>query len=214
MPNSLRVYNAGLLRGAGTGPRPTVTVRMSDGTSVPLALERYLAVADETDESLLRAVRGPVLDVGCGPGRHLHALARRGVFALGVDLSPVAVSLARGRGARAIVGSVFDELPGAGRWRTALLIDGNIGIGGSPVRLLDRIGALLGEDGVLVAELDPPDVTSGPAGARLECGDSVSSWFPWARVAAGDIGAVAEPAGFTVREEWARGGRWFAELAR
>ena len=35
------------------------------------------------------ALRGPVLDVGCGPGRHLHALARRGVFGLGVDLSPV-----------------------------------------------------------------------------------------------------------------------------
>lgn len=28
-----------------------------------------------------------VLDVGCGPGRHLHALRRRGVDAVGVDIS-------------------------------------------------------------------------------------------------------------------------------
>ena len=35
---------------------------------------------------------------GCGPGRHLHALARRGVFALGVDISLAAVTLARDLG--------------------------------------------------------------------------------------------------------------------
>src|SRR6202034_4319810 len=97
--------------------------RFSDGTVMPLPLDRYLGPADATDERLLVDVRGPVLDVGCGPGRHLHALAARGVFALGVDLSPVAVELARGGGARAIVASIFDELPGAGSWQSALLLD-------------------------------------------------------------------------------------------
>ena len=36
-----------------------------------------------------------VLDVGCGPGRHSHALARRGVEVLGVDISQTFVDLAR-----------------------------------------------------------------------------------------------------------------------
>jgi SAM-dependent methyltransferase len=36
-----------------------------------------------------------VLDVGCGPGRHALALARRGVDVLGVDLSEDFVALAR-----------------------------------------------------------------------------------------------------------------------
>jgi ubiquinone/menaquinone biosynthesis C-methylase UbiE len=36
-----------------------------------------------------------VLDVGCGPGRHSLALARRGFRVLGVDLSPDFVALAR-----------------------------------------------------------------------------------------------------------------------
>lgn len=36
-----------------------------------------------------------VLDVGCGPGRHSVALARRGITAHGVDLSPEFVRLAR-----------------------------------------------------------------------------------------------------------------------
>ncbi|MGI8797174.1 MAG: class I SAM-dependent methyltransferase [Acidimicrobiia bacterium] len=36
-----------------------------------------------------------VLDVGCGPGRHALALARRGMEVVGVDLSPDFVKLAR-----------------------------------------------------------------------------------------------------------------------
>ena len=36
-----------------------------------------------------------VLDVGCGPGRHSHALAARGIAVHGVDLSPEFVALAQ-----------------------------------------------------------------------------------------------------------------------
>jgi SAM-dependent methyltransferase len=35
-----------------------------------------------------------VLDVGCGPGRHAHALARRGIEVVGVDISQRFVDLA------------------------------------------------------------------------------------------------------------------------
>ena len=208
----LRIYDDGLLGGCEAGG--AITVRMSDGTVAPLALERYLGSADATDEALLQSVRGPVLDVGCGPGRHLHALARRGVFALGVDLSLVAVELARGGGARAIVGSVFDELPGAGSWRTALLLDGNIGIGGAPVRLLERIAALLEPGGAVLVELDPPGSRTGPVRARLESSAGPSGWFAWARIAAGEIDGFAGAAGFTVFERWDEAGRWFARLRR
>src|SRR5207342_2139569 len=36
-----------------------------------------------------------VLDVGCGPGRHALALARRGIDVVGVDLSEDFITLAR-----------------------------------------------------------------------------------------------------------------------
>ena len=39
-----------------------------------------------------------VLDVGCGPGRHAHALARRGIEVVGVDIAERFVEIAR-RGA-------------------------------------------------------------------------------------------------------------------
>lgn len=53
--------------------------------------------------------------------------------ALGIDVSEIAVAHARSRGATAIEASVFDRVPGAGRWGSAPLLDGNVGIGGCPV---------------------------------------------------------------------------------
>lgn len=208
MLSPLRVYADGL-----ADPGDQIDVRLSDGTAIPLALDRYLGPADETDNALLDGARGPVLDVGCGPGRHLHALARRGIFALGVDLSPVAVELARYGGGRAIVASIFGELPGAGSWRTALLLDGNIGIGGAPERLLARVATLLSGDGEVLVELDRPGTPTQVLAARLESEFAASAWFPWARVAFGDIGRVAGAAGFAVRRRWNCEDRWFASLA-
>ncbi len=210
MISPLQLYAAGLRGEPYADPR----VRLADGTLTALALKRYLGPADETEEQLLGHLAGPVLDVGCGPGRHLHALAARGVFALGVDLSPVAVELARGRGGRAVTGSIFGELPGNGMWRSALLLDGNIGIGGAPTRLLARIGTLLSDGGELLVELDPPQAATVCGRARIETGDAVSSWFPWARVSVADIGAIASAVGFTTTEAWAVAGRWFARLVR
>jgi SAM-dependent methyltransferase len=206
MIDPLLLYGDGLLHAGGAH------VRLSDGTTLPLPLDRYLGPPDSTDKRLLQVLRGPVLDVCCGPGRHLHALAAQGVFALGVDLSPVAVALARGRGTRAIVASIFDELPGAGSWRSALLLDGNIGIGGSPTRLLARIERLLRKDGVLLIELESPAVSTGPTFARIETCDEVSSWFRWARVSIADLAWLAGAAGFRVQSSWSLAGRFFARL--
>lgn len=212
MLEPLRIYDDGLTR--DPAQHGEVALRLSDGSVTELALRRYLSAADEIDETVLSRAVGPVLDVGCGPGRHLHALAQRGVFAFGVDLSNVAVRLARGRGGQAIVGSIFDEVPAAGRWRTALLLDGNVGIGGAPVRLLKRVRALLNADGELLVELDPPGGSTARLRARLEVDESVSEWFPWARVAVDGIEPVASMAGFTVTERWRAEGRWFARLSQ
>jgi SAM-dependent methyltransferase len=205
MRSPLLVYESGL---AGAG----VMVRLGDGSALELPLGRYLGPADRVDESLVAGVTGPVLDVGCGPGRHLHALARRGVFALGVDLSEAAVGLARGGGANAIVGSIFGEVPGAGSWRTALLLDGNIGIGGAPDRLLRRTAALLHPGGEMLVELDPPGTPTGTIRARLEAARSTSAWFAWARVGADEISAICDEAGVVLVGQWARDGRWFARI--
>ena len=42
------------------------------------------------DDAIVGMCDGPTIDLGCGPGRLVAALVRRGVPALGVDLSPAA----------------------------------------------------------------------------------------------------------------------------
>lgn len=195
-------------------PSRSVVARSRDGRSRPLPLQRFLGPLTGADEDVLRRATAPVLDVGCGPGRHVLALARRGTLALGVDVSPVAVGMARARGASVLHGSVFDRVPGAGTWGTALLLDGNIGIGGRPTALLARLAALLAPGGLVLAELEAPGVASGRAVIRLEAGDAVSDWFGWAHVGADAIEAYAAAAALVVTETWECDGRWFACLVR
>jgi SAM-dependent methyltransferase len=192
--------------------RVALVARLDDGTAWRVDVEPWLGRASASDERLLGRARGPVLDVGCGPGRHVHALARQGVLAVGVDVTHAAVELARRGGADVVHGSIFDHLPGAGTWRTALLLDGNIGIGGCPVALLRRIGAMLRSDGRVLAELEPPGTGLRAGRLRLEGEAVVSAPFCWARVAVDAIDEPAAAAGFTVAERWGDDGRWFAAL--
>lgn len=71
------------------------------------------------------------------------ALAAWGVMALGIDIMPSAVRLARRRGALVLERSVFEHVPGKGLWGSALLLDGNVGIGGDASALLARLSTLL-----------------------------------------------------------------------
>lgn len=68
---------------------------------------------------------------------------------LGIDVSLSTVAVTTGRGGRALCRSVFDTLPAEGQWGTALLLDGNIGIGSDPVRLLQRGKILVRERGAV-----------------------------------------------------------------
>jgi SAM-dependent methyltransferase len=195
-----------------------VVLRADDGTALPLDPGRWHAEPSAEEQVLLAGVAPPVLDVGCGPGRLVLGLARRGAVALGVDPAPAAVALARDRGAAVLQRSVFDPLPGQGRWCTILLVDGNIGIGGDPGRLLRRCRDLLAPDGTVVVEVEAPSRGTSPGWrryrVRIERGQRYGPWFKWAVVDADAIASLAAAAGFELRrlQHIAAEGRWFAHL--
>lgn len=199
---------------AGFGATRPLRLRALDGRVLLADTDRWLEPPRPEEEQLLDLAVGPVLDVGCGPGRHLLALSRRGVMAVGVDVTPAAVRLARRQGAVVLEGSVFDQLPGPGLWGSALLLDGNIGIGADPVALLSRIAVLLRPTGRVLVELDPPETSSAVDQIRLEHHDETGPWFYWSRLPVTSVRGVADSSGFSVVCVWTGGGRWFARLDR
>jgi SAM-dependent methyltransferase len=205
------VTSAAALYAEALGGAP-LRMRRADGSELPVDLPRWLGPIDAADESVLARAVGPALDVGCGPGRHVRELARRGVLALGVDVSPAATRLALARGAPVLCASVFGALPGAGSWRTALLLDDNLGIGGEPVRLLRRVRALLAPGGRALVETMAPGTPTRVERVRLEADGVTSPAFRWAIVGADALPALAGEAGMAVAARWSAHGRWFAEL--
>ncbi|WP_407565796.1 class I SAM-dependent methyltransferase [Streptomyces sp. 184] len=207
---------------SGAGP---LFLRRRDGWLLPLEVERWCGVPDGADVTVLRRCTGPVLDIGCGPGRLVAALAALGRPALGIDVSSEAVAHARSRGAAALRRSVFEPLPGEGRWGTALLIDGNVGIGGDPAALLARTAALLRPGGRLVVEVAADDdvdervhvhVTDGVRGPRAarrpDRAHPGHHGFPWARVGLPALLRYAAAGRWREEDRWAAGGRRFAAL--
>lgn len=184
---------------------------------VDLEVGRWRESASADELELLARYADPVLDIGCGPGRIVEALAVSGRPCLGVDSSPHAVREARRRGIDVLERSVFEPLPGERRWATVILLDGNIGIGGDPVVLLSRVTELLAADGMAVVEVEPPGATSTTMTVRVEDGDGTGGtgpWFEWARLAVNDVGSVAADAGLQlVRTDRVHPDRWFATLA-
>jgi SAM-dependent methyltransferase len=201
-------------------------IRHEDGEVRPLPARRWLghrgtsdgsdasgAAHDEAfDEGVTQMCTGPTIELGCGPARLVARLIRRGIPALGVDRSAAAVRLAGRGGAPALLGDVFDALPGMGTWQTVLLVDGNVGLGGDPVRILGRAAELLASGGRCVAEFEVEVIGICTRWVRLESTSEVGPWFRWASVGVDSADALAAQVGLTLAGVQLIGGRVIADL--
>lgn len=212
LASPLAVYRTAL-KNATTGGGSDLTAIDPAGNTRNFVTGTWCGQPVAGDEGLLRRCAGPVLDVGCGPGRLTSAVRVAGHVALGIDISPEAIRLARRRGAPAVRRDVYAALPGEGQWRCVLLADGNIGIGGDPQRLLRRCRQLSAADGQVLVEVDPPGAPTWAGQLRIvAAGGMPSTPFAWAYVGVDDLGAFARQAGLRLLEHWTEAGRWFASL--
>ncbi|MFC9550899.1 methyltransferase domain-containing protein [Rhodococcus sp. NPDC056960] len=196
-------------------------VRDARGTRRALPLDRWMGgdascLSDRiADRMMLTGCRGPTVDLGCGPGRLTAALVSAGVTVLGVDSSFTAVQLTIRRGGLALHRDIFAPLPRSGRWDRVLLADGNIGIGGEPVRVLRRARELLQPHGIVIAEVDPPTTPDVRYDLlRWETEHLVGEWFAWASVGVTAMAAVALAAGLRVIDVLDHANRYFVRMER
>lgn len=183
-----------------------------DAPFADLDLDEWDRPVDEHDKAIAALCVGPTLDVGCGPGRLTTYLAERGHVTLGIDVVGEAVGQTRERGGAALRRDVFDTVPGEGRWETALLADGNVGIGGDPVALLRRLRELLDPRGRVVVELAGPDTPQTNDWAVLRSRDGASRQVRWSVVGVDQIEGFAGRTGFAVSSCSGLGDRWCAVL--
>ncbi|WP_427132039.1 class I SAM-dependent methyltransferase [Pseudarthrobacter sp. S9] len=206
-------YARALQDGSGTLTLRPDSVDHHGGT-VEFDVGSWCAEASLLERSLLRNLQGPVLDVGCGPGRLLVAAQLMGLAALGIDTSPEAVGWARGRGARALQQSIFSPVPRSGHWQSVILLDGNIGIGGSVTSLLRRCRQLIDPSGTLLVEVEADEYLDivYPAVLEDERGNR-SEPFCWARIGRAALESRARATGWTVSSAWYLQGRVFCGLS-
>lgn len=204
-------YDVALRNGGGV----LRLVEVAAGGERRVEIGRFLAAADAADDSVISRIRGPVLDVGCGPGRILHAAIRSGQLSLGVDVSRTAVEHARERGLPALQLSVFDALPQEGAWESLLLLDGNIGIGGSPAVLLERCAEIITPLGSILVEVDPdPEADRGFVATVVDDDGRSSSAFPWYDIGAAALRRRLHGSALDLVESWTVSGRAFVRLRR
>lgn len=112
-------------------------------------------------------VKGKVLDVGCGAGRHSLYLQRKGFDVLGIDASPLATKICRLRGVKkAEVISIEDVNFKIGFFDSVLMMGNNFNLFGGfkkAQRLLNRFHRITTEDARIIAETLDPFKTDNPA---------------------------------------------------
>jgi SAM-dependent methyltransferase len=114
----------------------------------------------------MRYVKGKVLDIGCGAGRHSLYLQEKGFKVVGIDTSPLALKACRLRGLkRTKLISITQVDPSLGRFDTLLMLGNNFGLFASFKRarwLLRRFQGITSSKARIIAESMDPYQTDDP----------------------------------------------------
>jgi len=184
------------------GKKVTINVRRDDGRLDQENGSFYFADFDQfptIEKDSMNFVQGLILDVGCGAGRHALYLQTKGFNVVALDISPLAIRVARKRGVSNPILAAAPWLPFRSEtFDTLLLMFNNFGICGGyqeSTRYLTELNRILKQGGRILASSLHPTLTDdeshlkyhelnrkrglplGLVTIRLEYGGEVGSWF-------------------------------------
>ena len=118
------------------------------------------------EQKAMDFVKGRVLDIGCGAGRHALYLQQKGFSVVGVDSSPLAVKVCKLRGLKKVkVVSLEDLTFKPNTFGTILMLGGNFGLMGNPKkarRLFKKLRRVTTKNAIIIAETRDPYNTDNP----------------------------------------------------
>ena len=151
------------------GIRSNIIVERDDGYIDAGGIETYLTAFRYWSKDLKNAmkyVRGKVLDIGCGAGRHALYLQKKGFDVLGIDISPLAVKVCKKRGLKkARVMGINKVSKRLGVFETILMLGNNFGLFANKTqaqRLLKRFYGMTTHDARIIAQSRNPYKTQDP----------------------------------------------------
>lgn len=208
------------------GSAGQLLLELDDGRSGPaLPAEVFFTGFGEwpaAERRVFESVRGRVLDVGCGAGRHSLEARRRGFDVVAIDISPGAVEVCRRRGVEDVRLLPLDAVDASlGAFDSVLMMCGNFGLVGTAdaaVPILRLLHELTTPGGRIVLDsVDPYEDADagdlayqdrnrargrapGQVTIRLRYGASATPWYELLNVSARELEELATAAGWTVAE--------------
>jgi len=174
------------------------------------------------EKKAMEFVKGRVLDIGCGAGRHSLYLQKKGFDVLGIDKSPLAVKVCKLRGLKkAKVMSIEDINFKSSSFDTIIMMGNNFGLFGSfkkARKLLERFYGMTSENVLIIAETLDPYKTDNPAHLeyqefnrkrgrmsgqlriRVRFGKYATNWFDYLIVSKEEMKEILEGTGWKARE--------------
>jgi SAM-dependent methyltransferase len=214
-----------LVRAYQDGERPTEIVERDDdfiqASLGPATYFQPLRSWPAVERRSLRWARGRVLDVGAGAGRVALELQRRGHDVVAVDVSPLALEVARERGVRDARLLAFRDVDRSlGTFDTVVAFGNNFGLFESSAtarRLLRRLASMTSERARILAASNDPTRTDDPEHLayqrrnrergrmpgqlriRVRYRTSATPWFSYLLASPAEMAELAESGGWRAR---------------
>ena len=187
--------------------------------------ETYFSVFEDWTTHQKRAmdfVKGKVLDVGCGAGRHSLYLQGKGFDLLGIDVSPLAIKICKLRGVKKTQLMSIEKLNfKSSSFDTVIMMGNNFSLFGSfkrAQRLLTKLHEITTENALIIAESFDPYKRDNPAyleyyelnkkrgrmSGQLRCRIRferyVSKWFDWLMVSKEEMEEILKGTKWKIRK--------------
>lgn len=188
---------------------------------IPYYFAPYEEWADYEKEAIEYAF-GSVVDVGCGAGRVALHLQNKGFFVIGIDNSPGAIRICKGRGIKSLRNIPFTKIDKSlGPIDSFLLFGNNFGLFGSYKRakwLLRRLKSISSKNAIIIAQATDPYKTKDPnhlayhdlnrkrgrmpgqLRIRIRHKKYIGSWFDYLFVSKKELEQIIEGTGWEIRK--------------